>query len=291
VRDRLGLDLFVVVASVVVVLRLFDVHPWTPWVLDMHTYWATGAGVSYAQSNPYVIGAYLYAPAFAQVLSPLTVTLPWPWFAALWTAAIAAVYVWLVGRWAFPLLFTVAVALELYLGQIDLFIAAAVVIGFRYPAVWAFPLLTKVAPGIGLLWFLFRREWRNLAIALTVTIAIAAVSAMFAPDLWRGWYDLLRRSVTDRQTVEGAYIGIPIWLRLPIAVAVIWWGARTSRHWTVPIAILLAMPILWINVFTLLIAIVPLREEFGLTPARAWLLRERLLPSIRSRPSTLAPPA
>jgi hypothetical protein len=284
VRDRLGLDLFVVVASVVVVLRLFDVHPWTPWVLDMHTYWATGAGVSYAQSNPYVIGAYLYAPAFAQVLSPLTVTLPWPWFAALWTAAIAAVYVWLVGRWAFPLLFTVAVALELYLGQIDLFIAAAVVIGFRYPAVWAFPLLTKVAPGIGLLWFLFRREWRNLAIALTVTIAIAAVSAMFAPDLWRGWYDLLRRSVTDRQTVEGAYIGIPIWLRLPIAVAVIWWGARTSRHWTVPIAILLAMPILWINVFTLLIAIVPLREEFGLTPARAWLLRERLLPSIRSRP-------
>ena len=42
VRDRLGLDLFVVVASVLVVLRLFDVFPWTPWVLDMHTYWATG---------------------------------------------------------------------------------------------------------------------------------------------------------------------------------------------------------------------------------------------------------
>src|ERR1041385_4690620 len=83
VRDRLGLDLFMVVAAVVVVLRLFNETPWTPWVLDMHTYWATGAGVSYAHSNPYVIGAYLYAPAFAQVLYPLT-TLPWPWFAALW---------------------------------------------------------------------------------------------------------------------------------------------------------------------------------------------------------------
>ena len=31
IRDRLGLDLFVVVAAVLVVLRLFDSNPWTPW--------------------------------------------------------------------------------------------------------------------------------------------------------------------------------------------------------------------------------------------------------------------
>jgi hypothetical protein len=291
IRDRLGLDLFIVVAAVLVVLRLFDASPWVPWVLDMHTYWATGAGVSYAESNPYVIGAYLYAPAFAQAIYPLTL-LPWPVFAALWTGAIAVAYVWLVGRWAFPiLLFTGAVALELYLGQIDVFIAAAVVIGFRYPAVWAFPLLTKVAPGIGLLWFVVRREWRNLAIALTATVAVAAVSALFAPQLWHDWYDLLRRSITDRQTVDGSYLAIPVWLRLPFAIAIITWGARTDRHWTVPIGILLAMPILWINVFTLLIAVVPLRPEPGLTPARAWLLRERLLPSTLKRESAPAPQA
>jgi hypothetical protein len=283
IRDRLGLDLFVVVAAVLVVLRLFDASPWTPWVLDMHTYWATGAGFSYAQSNPYVIGAYLYAPAFAQALYPLTL-LPWPVFAAVWTAAIAVAYVWLVGRWAFPiLLVTAAVALELYLGQIDVFIAAAVVIGFRYPAVWAFPLLTKVAPGIGLLWFVVRREWRNLAIALAATVAIAAVSALLAPQLWHDWYDLLRRSITDRQTVEGSYLAIPVWFRLPFAIGIIAWGAHTNRHWTVPIGILLAMPILWINVITLLIAVVPLRPEPGLTPARAWLLRERLLPTTVNR--------
>jgi hypothetical protein len=283
IRDRLGLDLFVVVAAVLVVLRLFDASPWTPWVLDMHTYWATGAGFSYAESNPYEIGAYLYAPAFAQALYPLTL-LPWPVFAAVWTAAIAVAYVWLVGRWAFPiLLVTAAVALELYLGQIDVFIAAAVVIGFRYPAVWAFPLLTKVAPGIGLLWFVVRREWRNLAIALAATVAIAAVSALLAPQLWHDWYDLLRRSITDRQTVEGSYLAIPVWFRLPFAIGIIAWGAHTNRHWTVPIGILLAMPILWINVFTLLIAVVPLRPEPGLTPARAWLLRERLLPTTVKR--------
>jgi hypothetical protein len=289
IRDRLGLDLFVVVAVVLVTLRLFDEFPWTSTWVDMHVYWASGAGISYAL-DPYTVGAYLYAPAFAQVLYPLT-TLPWPWFAALWTAAICAAYIWLVGRWAFPLVLAGALALELYLGQIDVFIAAAIVIGFRYPVVWAFPLLTKVAPGIGLLWFAVRREWRNLAITLAATVAIAGVSAMLAPQLWHDWFDLLRRSITDRQVVEGAYLGIPVWLRLPFAVLVIVWGARTDRHWTVPIAVLLAMPILWINVFSLLIAIVPLREEPGLTPARAWLLRERLLPQAVTPKRAPAPQA
>ena len=287
IRDRLGLDLFVVVAVVVVALRLFNEYPWTsPWV-DMHVYWASGAGFDYSL-NPYTVGAYLYAPTFAHALWPLTSVLPWPWFAALWTAAICAAYIWLVGRWAFPLVLAGAVALELYLGQVDVFIAAAIVIGFRYPAVWAFPLLTKVAPGIGLLWFAVRREWRNLAIALTATVALAGISAVLAPQLWHDWFELLRRSITDKQVVEGAYLGIPVWLRLPIAIAIIVWGARTDRHWTVPVAALLAMPILWINVFTLLIAIVPLREEPGLTPARAWLLRERLLPPTVARKAATA---
>jgi hypothetical protein len=280
IRQRLGLDLFIVVAAVVVFLRLFAVSPWTPWVLDMHTYWATRDGFSYATSNPYLIGAYLYAPVFGQVLWPLAAAASWPVFAAVWTAALAGTVVWLVGRWSFPvLLFSGALALELYLGQIDILIAAAIVIGFRYPAVWAFPLLTKVAPGVGLLWFLFRREWRKLGIALATTVVIAAVSAWLSPALWHDWYDLLRRSITDKQVVEGAYLSIPVWARLPFAIGIIFWGARTSRHWTVPVAILLAMPILWINVFTLLIAAIPLRAEFGLTPARAWLLRERLLPT------------
>ena len=288
IRERLGLDLFVVVAVVLVALRLFNDYPWTsPWV-DMHVYWASGAGSSYSL-NPYTVGAYLYAPTFAQVLWPLTSVLPWPWFAALWTAAISAAYIWLVGRWAFPIVLAGAMALELYLGQIDVFIAVAIVVGFRYPAVWAFPLLTKVAPGIGLVWFVVRREWRNLAIALTATVALAGISAVLAPTLWHDWFDLLRRSITDKQVVEGAYLGIPVWARMPFALAIIVWGARTDRHWTVPIAVLLAMPILWINVFALLIAIVPLREEPGLTPARAWLLRERLLPQTVTSKHATAP--
>jgi hypothetical protein len=44
-----------------------------------------------------------------------------------------------------------------------------------------------------------------------------------------------------------------------------------------PVGILLSMPILWVNVFTILIALVPLRPEGGLTPARDWLLRTQTL--------------
>jgi hypothetical protein len=71
-------------------------------------------------------------------------------------------------------------------------------------------------------------------------------------------------------------------------VAVIAWGARTDRYWTVPVGVLLAMPILWINVFTILIAVLPLREEPGLTPAREWLLRAGIRPV--SRPSLVSEP-
>src|SRR6185369_7409796 len=176
IRERLATDAFVVIAAVFVVLRLLDVYPWTASVLDLHTYWATRDGIDYLNANPFMIGAYLYAPVFAQLLGPLT-GLPWPVFAAIWTAAIAAVYLWLVGRWSVPLLLTMAVGLELFLGQIDFLLAAAIVVGLRYPAVWAFPILTKIAPGIGLLWFAVRKEWRNLAIALATTIGIAAISA------------------------------------------------------------------------------------------------------------------
>jgi hypothetical protein len=277
-RARLGLDLAIVLAVVLVTFRLFDVAPWNSLLLDLRTYWETRDGYAYIL-DPYTIGAYLYAPAFAQVIAPLT-ALPWPVFSAIWTALICAALIWLAGRWAFPVVLTGSVALEIFLGQIDLFIAMVILIGFRYPAVWAFPLLTKVAPGIGLLWFAVRREWRSLAIALGATVAVAAVSAILAPEAWAAWLNLLRRSLFERQTIEGTYLAIPMGLRLPIAALLVVWGARTDRRWTVPFSVVLAMPILWINVFSLAVAVIALRPEFGTTPARRWLQRHGVLEDV-----------
>ena len=72
--------------------------------------------------------------------------------------------------------------MELAGGNIHLLLAAAIVLGFRWPWTWAIVLLTKITPGIGLLWFVVRREWRDLAIALGATAAIVAVSFLVWPE-------------------------------------------------------------------------------------------------------------
>lgn len=270
---RLGMDAVLVIGVILVVLRLGNVFPWTLPTLDMHAYWTSRDAMNYEVYSPFMIGAYLYSPAFAHALAPLT-ALNWPTFAGLWTAILFVSLAWLAGRWSILLLFSVAVPLELMLGQVDILIAAAIVVGFRYPAAWALPLLTKVAPGIGLLWFVFRREWAKLLVALSATAAIALVSAMIDPGVWRGWLGLLARSFGEPQPVLWSYLAIPIWLRMPIAIWMIYWGAKTNRYWTVPFAVTLAMPILWANIACILVACIPLTHVFGMTPARAWLFGE-----------------
>ena len=101
-RDRLLRDGFFVLAAVFVGLRLLAVQPWVESV-DAYAYWATRAGDPYASAEAGRIGAYLYSPAFAQLLAPFVI-LPWPVFCAGWTALLCVVYWRLVGRLALPLL-------------------------------------------------------------------------------------------------------------------------------------------------------------------------------------------
>src|SRR3972149_664367 len=78
-------------------------------------------------------------------------------------------------------------------GQLDLLFAAVILLGLRWPALWVLPILTKVTPGIGLLWFLVRGEWRSLGIAALATAAIALASAIVDPTAWGGWIVMLAR--------------------------------------------------------------------------------------------------
>jgi hypothetical protein len=41
-------------------------------------------------------------------------------------------------------------------------------------------------------------------------------------------------------------------------VAVVVWGARTDRRWTVPVAAMLALPALWYGGISMLLAVIPL---------------------------------
>ncbi len=224
--------------------------------IDVHAYYAANPVDPYHNAAVYQEDAYLYSPAFLQVVHPLT-AVGWPDFLALWRLAIVIVVVALTGPFSLLILFFEPVLIELNTGNIHAFMALVIVAGFRWPAVWAFMLLTKVTPGIGILWFAVRREWRNLAIVIGATLAITAVSFALAPNLWFDWLRVLTASSNTGQTATGS-LGVPLAIRLLIAVAIIVWGARSNRRWVLPIAILIALPVLYPHAPTILIALVPL---------------------------------
>ena len=246
---------------------------------DAYSYWSIDFNDLYgrAMSSNFALGAFRYAPPIAFLFGPLG-TLPWWLFVWLWEALMLALIAWLGGRWSLVLLALPPVALELYHGNVHLLIAAAVVLGMRYPAAWSFVLLSKVTPGIGLLWFAARREWRSLAIALGTTAVIAIATLIVAPSLWREWIDSLVSNLTEPQ-----WFSVPpaAPIRLPIAALVVIWGARTDRPWTVAVAATLGLPIIWPHGLCVLAAAIPLLRRGD---------RAALLPNWRAavEPRTLA---
>ena len=215
-------------------------------------YWIPSILDPYRQSDWTSPVAYVYSPAFLEVIAPLR-ALSWTAFVAVWTALLLGAVTYLTGLRLLWLGVLVAAA-ELYGGNISLFLAVAIVLGFRWPATWAFVILTKVTPGIGLLWFAVRREWRNLGIALAATAVVAGASAVAMPLAWQQWVHVLMANAGR----DGTWAAVPIalWVRLPMAVALVVWGARTDRRWTVPVASMLALPALWFGGLSMLLAVI-----------------------------------
>jgi hypothetical protein len=263
---RLGRDGFLALSIAFLALRLFQVPPWDQSV-DAYAYWSTRDGVLYEGATAGTIGSYLYSPAFALVLRPLTI-LPWPIFVTIWTAFNLAALWWLLREWSLPAMLFLPIPFEIVSGNVHLLYAVAVVAGFRWAGTWALPLLTKVTPGIGVLWFAARREWRSLALAAGVTALIAGISFLVSAADWRTWADVLRSSSSTPVT-QGWYLPVPLLVRLPIAALVVLVAARRDLRWAVPIAVVLAMPVLWLNSLAVLAACVPLWRLGVRAPATA----------------------
>ncbi|HEX3428178.1 MAG TPA: glycosyltransferase family 87 protein [Candidatus Limnocylindrales bacterium] len=228
---------------------------------DARCYWQAILSDPYLHSDWNDPIAYVYSPAFLQLVSPLT-ALSWQAFMAAWTAILILAVRFLTGPrlLAAGLVFPFA-AMEIAGGNVSLLLAAAIVLGFRWPAAWALVLLTKITPGIGLLWFAVRREWRSLAIALAATAATALVSFVIMPTAWRDWIDVVVANALAGKSGTWASVPIPLWIRLPVAIALVVWGARTDRRWTVPVAAMLALPALWYGGLSMLLAVIPLLPE------------------------------
>jgi hypothetical protein len=246
---RDGLALAGVLATGYWYLVLGDAN-WRGPSADGLVYWAVNPADPYRGSTVGGVDAYLYSPAFAQVFGVIGL-LPREVFIVGWTVFIAAVALWLARPWpAALLILLLPVSQDVVIGNIHVLMAAAIVLGFRWPGFWAFVLLTKVTPGVGLLWFAVRREWRSLFIALGVTVAIAAVSFAIAPRTWSDWIRVLRGDGGN----ESARL-IP---RLVLAAAICTWGALTDRRWSVPLASMTALPVIWSDSFAMLLGCVAL---------------------------------
>jgi hypothetical protein len=199
--------------------------------------------------------AFLYSPVVAWLFAPFS-ALPWEVFYAGLAAINLAALVWLLGwELAAVSLFALPVSNEVARGNIHLLLAVAIVAGFRYPAAWAWVLLTKVTPGIGLLWFAFRREWRRLAWTAGATVAIGVVSFAVTPDLWLRWFTMLAGNV---ETTRPSVLEIPVLPRLALAVGLLGLGVRRDRPAMVPVAAMLALPAIWVNSLSMLVAVWPL---------------------------------
>lgn len=222
---------------------------------DARSYFGLELGNLYAgRSDWNTIGAFPYSPAFAQLVWPLGL-LPWPLFVAAWTAILIGAAWLLTGPRLFLLGLAVG-AMEIAGGNISLLLALAMVLGFRWPAAWSFVLLTKITPGVGLLWFAIRREWRQLGIAIGATAAILAISYLLVPGDWRDWLSLLAANTGKSGT--WAAIPVPLLVRGPVGVALIAWGATRNQRWTVPVGAMLALPALWYGSLSILLAVIPL---------------------------------
>jgi len=237
--------------------------------MDGRAYWLSDLSHLYGLGSSHD-DAFLYSPAFAELVAPLT-NLPWAWFLALLTMANLAALWYLLGPWALPMLLFPVVSLELLMANINLLITVAIVAGFRRPYLWGFVVLTKVTPGVGLLWFLVRREWRSLGIALGATLAVVAISAVIAPLLWAEWFGFIATAsqpITSGPDVPWEPpVAVPLLVRLPIAAIIIVYGALTDRPQCVPIGAAVAQPVIW--GWTIALGALPLMDWHRIWPRRA----------------------
>ena len=262
VRRRLLRDAFLVLSLYLVVhaVQMADRYG-IGW--DAHAYYVAWDGDLY-ESLPGTLDAYNYSPVFAQLTWPLTL-LPWPVFCALLIGAAAVAIAWLVRP--LPMLTAVGLWLfclpEILSGNVFWLLAVATTVGFTRGSPWCVAAYTKVLPCLGPVWFLVRREWRLLGGFVAAALVVLAASFAVSPGEWVAWIEFLRDSAggsDGKVYLTPAAIYFPLVARFPLALALVAYAAVTDRRWLVPVAMVLASPVVGWGTFAILAAIPRLRE-------------------------------
>lgn len=260
-RDGVTLAAFVLIGFVWWLVSFND------YQYDAMAYWSAGLDDPYRESLVGRRSTYLYSPAFAQVTWPLT-WLPWEVFRGLWAALNLGALIWLAG----PIIAAVLLVIpaspvidEVSTGNIHLLLAAALILSIRYPGAWAFPLLTKITPGVAIGYLVGARRWRELGVALGITAAIGVASLLTVPHLWFEWADVLVASSGVPVSGEMALIPGPLLLRAGIAGITAMVGGYLGWRWAVPVAAVLALPVPWSSGLSVLVAVIALWRSGHLT--------------------------
>jgi hypothetical protein len=224
--------------------------------IDFILYWrATNFADLYPPDWLSLDYGYVYPPPLAQLLYPFHV-LPFDVAAVMWSV-VCFLSLWYSTRaWALPVIVLgfAGAALDLprpttigleyaLLGNIQWPIVAAIVASARWSGWWAMPLLTKIGVGVGVLWPIFRREWRDAATAIGTTLAVCLVSFLLTPAAWFEFFQFIIDNYGGPSLVP--IVGPPFPVRLAIAVGLVLVASRTDRRWLVYIACGLAIPALY----------------------------------------------
>jgi Glycosyltransferase family 87 len=231
-----------------------------PLPYDSRAYFTADLGHLYPANwalAHYEGSGYLYPPPLAMALEPLRL-LGWQAFQIAWTTLLFGAIWVMAGRWAWlvvaagfvgaavPAAHILSAPLGTALvGNVQVLIGASCVLAFRWPQVWALPLLTKIGPGIGILWHLVRREWAAAAAALSVSAVVAIASFLVAPNAWFAFAHFVLTNNLQDSPLPVVPISWPA--RLAMSAGLIAWAARRDARWALPLAVGWAVPALYID--------------------------------------------
>ena len=223
--------------------------------VDAVAYWQAGTSTElYPASWSQVANGYLFYPPPVAQLSTLLQPIGWPAFILLFTTATFAAFWYCARRWSLLLIalgvpYFIGIGPELpavplgyaLIGNLQWLLAAATVLALRHPALWSIELVTKVTTAMGWWWHLLRGEWRAAAIGAAASLLVVGVSFALGPDLWFDFAAFAFGNGTMANPPIPQF-PIPFGVRLVTGMALLIWGARTNRAWTVPVVVGWSLP-------------------------------------------------
>lgn len=199
------------------------------------------AGNPYDTSITLPSQPFLYAPPWAALFGLLAPLGPAAVHAILSVLEMLALR-YIAGSWlrVGALCWVILIPWEIAAGQMNILVAASIVAAVRgHPRAAAVMSMAKGAPLLAV----NPRDWRPFVLALL------AFSVLSLPrlDLWPAWIEQLVAALTYP---PGPVVPVPLFVRLPIGLALVLWG----RPWSRALGAAIALPGLYWGALVVLVA-------------------------------------